>query len=207
VGRRDIEAQLLDQPRQPWRLTLGQVEHEPRQGRRVDDGMLERALQAAPHQPGVEGIVAVLDQHRPLRETKESTSRVFELWGADQHRAIDVMALARVRVDRRAAVDERVEEGERAFEGEPLGADLEDQERRIAGRLDVEGDELRIRKRSLLFHLGRVDRDLLPGDQLGRASGLEIQGLGGHQRDRANARRAHAISSPVNPLSTSTATA
>jgi hypothetical protein len=117
------------------------------------------------------------------------------------------MALARVRVDRRAAVDECVEEGERAFEREPLSADLEDQERGIAGRLDVERDELRVRQRSLLFHLGRVDRDLLPGDQLGRTSGLEIQGLGRHQRARASARRAHAISSPVNPLSTSTATA
>jgi hypothetical protein len=207
VGRSDIEAEFLDQPRQPWRLALGQLEHETRQRGGVDDRMLERALQAAPHEPGVEGIVAVLDEHRALRETKKCTSRVLELRGADQHGAIDVMALARVRVDRRAAVDECVEEGKRSIECEPLGADLEDQERCIAGRLDVEGDELRITERRLLFHIGRVDRDLLPRDQLGRTTGLEIQGLGRHQRARASARRAHAISSPVNPLSTSTATA
>jgi len=207
VGRRDIEAQLLDQPRQPWRLAFGQLENEPRQRGRVDDRMLERALQAASHEPGVEGIVAVLDEHRPLPETKESTARVFELRGADQHGAIDVMALARVRVDGRAAVDEGVEEGKRSVQGEPLGADLEHQERRIAGRLDVEGDELRVRERCVLFHLGGIDRYLLPRDQLGRTAGLEIQGLGRHQRARASARRAHAISSRVNPLSTSTATA
>jgi hypothetical protein len=207
VRRRDVEAELLDQARQARRLALGQVEHEARQCGGVDDRVLERALQAAPDEPGVECVVAVLDEHRPLREPEEAASGVFELRGSDQHRAIDVMAFAGVRIDRRAAIDERVEEGQGPLQGEPLGADLENQERRVASCLDVEGDELRVRKPRLLFDLRRVDGDLFPRDQLGRTAGLEIEGLGRHQRASASARRAHAISSRVSPLSTTTATA
>jgi hypothetical protein len=172
VRRRDVEAELLDETRETGRLAFREVEDEPGERRRVDDRMLERALEATPYEPRVEGVVAVLDEHRPLRESKEATSRVLELWGADQHRAIDVMALARVGVDRGTAVDQGVEEGKWAFEGEPLGADLEDQERRVARRLDVEGHELRVPEPSLPLDLGRVDRDLVPRDELGGTAGL-----------------------------------
>ncbi|MGA8923197.1 MAG: hypothetical protein WB682_08625 [Candidatus Dormiibacterota bacterium] len=67
--------------------------------------MLERALEAAAHQPRVEGVVAVLDQYRTMRESQERSARVFELRRPDEHRAVDVMAPSRVRVDRGAAVD------------------------------------------------------------------------------------------------------
>ncbi|HYU63712.1 MAG TPA: hypothetical protein VEN12_08005 [Verrucomicrobiae bacterium] len=68
MGGRDVEAELVHQPREPRRLSLGKVEHQPRKRGGVDDRMLERTLQAPAHQPGVKGVVAVLDQHRTLRE-------------------------------------------------------------------------------------------------------------------------------------------
>jgi hypothetical protein len=126
VGREHVEAQLLNQASQPGRLAFRQLEDQPGQRGRVDDGMLQRAFQAAPHQPAVEGVVAVLDEHRTLREPKECASRIAELWSADQHRAVDVVALFRVRVDRRPTVDEGVEEGQRTGQLESLGAQLED---------------------------------------------------------------------------------
>ncbi|SRR6266852_6037685 len=99
--------------------------------------MLERALQAAAHEPGVECVMAVLDKHCTLREPQECPARVLELGRADEHRAFDVVPPPRVRVDGRAAVDERVEERQRAVELETLGADLEDEEWRVACGLDV----------------------------------------------------------------------
>jgi hypothetical protein len=108
VRRRDVERQLLDQARKAGRLAFRQVEDEPRESRGVDDRMLERTLEPSPNEPCVERVVAVLDQDRALREPKETTSRVLELRRADEHGAVDVVALARIRVDRRAAVDERV---------------------------------------------------------------------------------------------------
>jgi len=166
VGRRDVEAELVHEPGQPGRLALRQVEDEARQGRGVDDRMLERALQAASDKPGVERVVAVLDQDRALSETQEATPCVLELGRADEHRAIDVVTSAGVRVDGRAAIDERVEERQRAVEPEALGADLEDEERSVAGCLHVERDELGVIERSLGADLRRVDRDLLPFDRL-----------------------------------------
>jgi hypothetical protein len=99
--------------------------------------VLEWALEAAANQPGVESVVAVLDQHGPSRETQEGPARVAKLGRADEHRAVDVMAPVRVRVDRRLAVHERVEERKRSVQPEALGADLEDEERRVSGGLDI----------------------------------------------------------------------
>ncbi len=167
--------------------------------------MLERTLEPSPNEPCVERVVAVLDQDRALREPKKTTSRVLELRRADEHGAVDVVALARIRVDRRAAVDERVEERQRPLQREALGADLEDKERGVAGRLDVEGDELRRAERGLARDLRRVDGDLLPRHELGGAARLEVKPLGFHERAVARARRAHAISSPLSARRTSTA--
>jgi len=207
VGRRDVESQLVHEPGQPRRLALRQVEHEPGQRRGVDDRMLERALQSASDEPGVERVVAVLYQHRALSETQEAPSCVLELGRSDQHRAVDVVTSAGVWVDGRTAVDKRVEERQRAVEPEALGADLEDEERRVAGRLDVERDELGIIERGWWADLRRVDRDLLPRDGLCGAAGFEVEGLGLHQRASASARRAQAISSPLRARRSNTATA
>jgi len=74
-----------------------------------------------------------------------------------------VVALASVRVDRRATVDQRVEERKSAVEPEALGADLEHQERRVPSGLHVEGNKLRVVERRLPADLRGVDCDLLPG--------------------------------------------
>jgi hypothetical protein len=168
-----VEPELFNQPSQPWRLPLRQVEDHPGESGRVDDRVLERGLEASPDEPGVEGIVAVLDQHSPLGKTQKGPPRVPELRGADEHGAVDVVAPARVRIDGRAAVDQRVEERQGTCEREPLGADLEHQERGVAGGLDIKGDELRILKLSLRTELGSIDRDRLPRHQVDRASRLE----------------------------------
>jgi hypothetical protein len=114
VGRRDIEGKLLDQARKSGRLAFGQLQDKPCQGRRVDDRMRQRAFEASAHQPGVEGIVAVLDEHGALGESEERSARVTKLRRPNQHRPVDVVPLLGVRVDRRAAVDQRVEKRERA---------------------------------------------------------------------------------------------
>jgi hypothetical protein len=173
VGRRHVEGQLGHQPSQSGGLALGEVEHEPGQRRGVDDRVLKRALEPATHQPGIKSVVAVLDQNGALGEAQEGPARIAEFGRADQHRTVDVMPLFGVGVDRRAAVDQGVEEGERSGQLEPLGAQLEDQERGVAGRLDVDGDELGVVQRRLRAQLRRVDRDLLPRDRLRRAARLE----------------------------------
>jgi hypothetical protein len=109
-----VEAQQLDETRQARRLTLREVQHQPRERRSVDDRVLKRALQPAADKPCVERIVAVLDQDSTLRETQERPTGIAKLGRADKHRAVDVVALLRVGVDRRAAIDEGVEERERA---------------------------------------------------------------------------------------------
>jgi hypothetical protein len=68
VGGRDVKLQLLHEAGQARSLAFGEIEHQPRQRRCVDDRVLERALQTPPHQPGVEGIVAVLDENGALSE-------------------------------------------------------------------------------------------------------------------------------------------
>jgi len=206
VGGREVDAQHLDQARQARGLAFRQVEDQARERCRVDDGMLERALEAATYEPAVEGVVAVLDEHGALRKAEKRPARVLELGRADEHGAVDVVALARVRVDGCAAVDQGVEERERAVEAEALRADLEDQEGRVAGGLDVQGDELRHCERRLAADLRRVDGDLLPRHELAGAARLEIDRFRFHERPSASARRAHAISSKVTARRRSTAT-
>jgi hypothetical protein len=129
VRRRHVQFEHLDEPCQAWGLALGELEHQARQCGGVDDRVLERALEAPAHQPRVEGVMAVLDEHSALSETQERTARVAKLGRADEHGPVDVVAPVRVGVDRRLAVDERVEEGQRAIQTESLRADLQDQER------------------------------------------------------------------------------
>jgi hypothetical protein len=66
---RDVERELLDKPRQPRGLALRKVQHESRERGRVDDRVLERALQASADEPRVERVVAVLHQHGAVCET------------------------------------------------------------------------------------------------------------------------------------------
>src|SRR5712691_785225 len=182
--------------------------------------MLERALQAAPDEPGVKRVVAVLDEHGSMREAQERPARVLELGRSDQHRALDVVTPARIGVDRGAAVDQRVEKRQRAGELEPLGADLEDQERGVAGGLDVQGNVLGFLESGLRFELRRVDGDFLPWHGFDRTARLEQHRLlcptksgisrgplrGGHLAS-ARALRAKAISSEVTARSRSAAPA
>ena len=84
-----------------------------------------------------------------------------------------MVAPARIRIDGRAAVDQRVEERQGTCQREAFGADLEHQERGVAGRLDVKGNELCVVKLSLGTELGRIDRDRLPRHQVDRTTRLE----------------------------------
>ena len=208
MGRRDVQAELLHEARQSRRLTLRQVEDEARERGRVDDRMLERALESATDQPCVERIVAVLHEHRAVRETQERPPGILELRRTDEHRAVDVMPPARVGVDRGAAVDKRVEKRKRVFERETLSAYLEDEKWGVAGRLDVERDELRVVEVCLPADFGGINRDLFPRHKLAGAPRLEIELLRrGAHRASARARRAQAISSPLSARSSNTATA
>jgi hypothetical protein len=168
--------------------------------------MLERVLEAAPHQPRVEGVVAVLDQHRAPRKAKKCPAHVPELGRADQHRAIDLMTPARIWVDWSSAVDQRVEERQRAVETESLGSDLEDQEGRGARGFDVQGHELRVFERGVRPKRGRIDRDIGPRHRLYGAARLEEDRLLRHLAS-ASALRANAISSAVTARSNSAAPA
>ncbi|MDQ6879025.1 MAG: hypothetical protein M3082_15330 [Candidatus Dormibacteraeota bacterium] len=205
VGGRHVEAQLLNQPRKPRGLPLGEIEHQPGQGRGVDDRMLERALEPPTDEPRVESVVAVLDENGTLCEAQECSACVPELRRADQHRAVDVVSLLGVRVDGRAAVDESVEEGQRTRQLESLGAQLEHQERSIARGLNVDGDELGIVQRRLRTQLRRVDGDLLPLHRLRGSTRLEVNRL--HEGLLSSAARRNWISSRVIVRNTTTATA
>jgi hypothetical protein len=202
--RRDIQGQVRHKPRESWRLPLRKLQDQARQGRGVDDRMLEWALQAATDQPGVEGVVAVLDEDGALGEAQEGPSRVAELRGSDEHRAVDVMAPVRVWVDRRLAVHERVEKREGAIQAEAFRANLQHEERRVARCLHVKRDKLRLVELRMRAHLGRVDGDLLPGDGLHGPARLQKDRLRAH-RVSARARRAQSISSLVTPRRMSTA--
>ena len=103
----------------------------------------------------------MLDEHGPPREAEEGRAGVSELGRPGQHRPVNLVALAGVGVDRRPAVDERVEEGERPGQPEALGADLEHEERPVAGRLDVECDELGRIQRRVGADAAGLDRQLL----------------------------------------------
>jgi hypothetical protein len=204
MRRRDVDAQVGDQPGEARHLALRQVHDQARERGRVDDRVLERALQAAADEPCVECVVAVLHEHGAVGEAEESAARILEHGRADEHRAVDVVAPFRVGVDGRAAVDQGVEEREGALQREALGAQLEHKKRRVAGRLDVEGDELRVIERRQRTHLGRIDRDLLPGHERRGSARLQEKGPVGHLAI-TSARRAHAISSFVTARSRSTA--
>jgi hypothetical protein len=206
VRGRDVQAQLLHQSGEPWRLALGQLEDQSREARGVDDRVLERAFEAAAHEPGVKRVVAVLDQNRALREAKKRPARIPELRCADQHRAVDVMSPLRVRVDGGAAVDQRVEERERTIQLESFGPHLEDEEWRISCRLHVECDELRVFEPRARAQFRRIDRDLLPRHRFRGAAGLEQDRPFGHLAS-ASALRANAISSVVTARSSRAAPA
>src|SRR6266851_4818079 len=133
---------------------------------------------------------------RPSSSTRRASPGVCPFGRSRTSRAIDLVAPARVWVDGSATVDQRVEERERAVEPEPLGPDLEHQERRIAGGLDVQGYELSVIKRCIRPELGHVDRDLRPRHRLDGATRLEQDGLLRHLAS-ASALRANAISSAV----------
>jgi len=135
--------------------------------------VLERPGQAATQDPGVERVVAVLDQDGAAGEVEEGPTRVAELGGAFQHLALDQVPALGVGVDGSARVHQGVEEAQGAHQVEALGADLEDQEGPVAGSLDVHRHELRLRQ-------GRVRADgqdliarRLPGDRFDSAAGLE----------------------------------
>jgi hypothetical protein len=68
VGGRNVERQLLDEFREAGGLAFGKVQHKPRQRRSVDDRVRERAFEASTNEPRIKSVVAVLDQHRALRE-------------------------------------------------------------------------------------------------------------------------------------------
>jgi len=135
--------------------------------------MLERDLEPSPHQPGIEGVMAVLDQHGATCKAKECLAYISELRRADQHGAIDLVAPARIWVDGSAAVNQSVEKRQRAVEPESLGPDLENQEGRVACGFDIEGDELRVFERRVRPELGHIDRDLRPRHRLYGAARLE----------------------------------
>jgi hypothetical protein len=172
----DLDLQGLDQAGESGCLATGQLEHQPAERSRVDDRVLERPRQAPAEDPGVEGVMAVLDQDRSACEVEEGAARVPELGRVDEHLPFDQVPSLRVGVDRRPGVDQGVEQSQRATEPEPLGSDLEDQEGPVAGGLDVDRDELSFFKRRL-----RADRReviahyRLPGDQLGRPAGFKPQ--------------------------------
>jgi hypothetical protein len=162
----DVQLQRLHHPGQARGLATRQVEDQPGQRRGVDDRVLERPLEAAADQVGVEGVVAVLDQDRAPRKAQEGGPGIPEAGRADQHRAVDLVALLRVAVDGGAGLDQGVEEGERAREPEAFGADLDHQEGGVAGRLHVQGHVFRLVERGVR------------GDRRALRQQLREQGLG-----------------------------
>jgi hypothetical protein len=168
--------------------------------------VLERTFEASTHQPRVERVVAVLDQDSALGEAQEGSARVPKLGRADEHRSVDVVTAVGVRVDRSLAVHQRVEERQRPIEPEAFGANLEDEERRVAGGLDIQRDELRLVQPRAGLDVGRVDGDLLPRHGFDSPARFQENGLGTH-RACASARRAQSISAVVSPRRTRTAPA
>jgi hypothetical protein len=171
----DLDLQCLDQARQPRRLAGRELEDCPAQGGGVDNRVLERSGQSTAEYPGVERVVAVLDEHGATSEVEERPPGVTELGGVHQHLPLNQVAALGVGVDRCPGVDEGVEEAQRAAEPEALGPDLEDQEGPVPGRLDVDGDELGLfekrvgadRREALFIGLG------LPGDRRQSPARLE----------------------------------
>jgi hypothetical protein len=130
--------------------------------------MSKRGPQPATEQPGVEGVVAVLDQHRAPGEPEKGAAGSAELGRPDQHRSVDQVAAPGIGIYRRPAVDEGIEQREGAGEAEPLSPDLEHEEGPVAGGLDVHGDELGLIEGCGGTGFGPGGRGLrvLPGDRL-----------------------------------------
>jgi len=177
VDRLDLDLQRFHQAGQPGRLAAGQLEYQAAERRRVDHRVLEWPGKAATEDPGVEGVVAVLDQDGSPGKMQEGPPSVAELGRVDEHLPLDQVPPLGVGVDRRPGVNQRVEQAQGPAQPKPLGSDLEDQEGPVAGRLDVHGDELGF----LQWRL-RADRrevvatlDRHPGDELGGPAGLEPQ--------------------------------
>jgi len=175
VLRVHVQLQLLHDPGQARGLPAGQIEDQAGEGRRIDDGVLQGRLEAASDQVGVERVVAVLDQNRTLGEPQKSTADLGEAGCVLQHVAVDLVPLPGVGVDGRPSVDQGVEGAQAALQVEPLGPDLDHQERRVAGGLDVERHELGELERRVDGH--RAGRTLQLGvqDALLRAAGPEIE--------------------------------
>ena len=173
----DLDLQRLHQAGQPRRLAAGQLEHQAAESRRIHDRVLERPGEAPAEDPGVKGVMAVLDQDGSPGEMEEGPPGVAELGRVDEHLALDQVPALRVGVDRRPGVDQGVEEAQGPTQPEPLGADLEDQEGTVAGGLDVDRDELGFLERGLRANRREVvaSLDRLPGDELGSPPGLQPQ--------------------------------
>jgi hypothetical protein len=140
---------LLHDPGQPRGLALGQPENEPSQRRGVHHRMAKRMPKPPADQVAVESIVAVLDKYPTPSEVEESSARIRESWSAGKHVVADPVPTVRVCVDGCPAVNQGVEQGEGLVEPKPLCPDLEDQERGVAGRLDVQSYELGVVQRCL----------------------------------------------------------
>jgi hypothetical protein len=108
----DLDLQRLHQPRQPRRLAGRQLENQPAERSRVHDRVLERPGETAAEDPGVEGVVAVLDQDSAPGEMEEGAAGVAELGRVDQHLALDQVPAPGVGVDRSPGVNQGVEEAE-----------------------------------------------------------------------------------------------
>ncbi len=64
----DVELERLDQSRQTRGLSFGKFENKSTQRRSVNDRMLEGTLEATTDEPGVERVMAVLDEYCTMRE-------------------------------------------------------------------------------------------------------------------------------------------
>ena len=110
VDRLDLDLQDLDQAGQARSLAGRQLEDQAAERGRVEDRVLEWPGKAAAEDPGVEGVMAVLDQDGAAGEVEEGAAGVRELGGVDQHLALDQVPPLGIGVDRRPAVDQGVEE-------------------------------------------------------------------------------------------------
>ena len=143
------------------------------QTRGVDVVGVEVLARGAPDEPGVEGVGAVLDEHRPGGEAAEAVEHRVRRRGAGEAGAGDPVEPARVGVDPVAAVDQGLEGRDMPGQGEGDPAELDQPVRRLPGGLAVEGDEAQLLERGV---------DTGPGEHLGllgvveRGEGLAVGG-------------------------------
>ena len=79
----DLDLEGLDEPGQAGRLSRRQLQDQATERGRIEDGVLERPGEATAEDPGVERVMAVLDQHRGAGEVQEGAAGVRELGGVD----------------------------------------------------------------------------------------------------------------------------